>query len=183
MYHSVFHRGLRILLSVVLTATNGFAPGVVHRHAGGDKPHNHVANESGHWHPHRRHSHAGHHSHAANGQVAKHQHPHKRSEGIANSVAHSHFIFFGLPLTVPESGSGNTDIRLGEVALMADFVLAESPNRPHAQSTLPLVPQSVLSFATHILAASALPNYHPPHENQSLLCDTARLERSGVLQV
>ena len=41
MRSSVIQRGIRLLLAILLIASNGISPGVTHAHADGDRPHRH----------------------------------------------------------------------------------------------------------------------------------------------
>jgi hypothetical protein len=177
MLHIAVHRGLCILLSVAIIATNGIVPGAVHSHAGGDKPHVHAANEIAHTHGHH------HHSHASHDHASKHQHPHKPSVGIENGVAHSHVDFFGVPLTVPEKSDGDTKSRRLDIVRPVEIAAEENAAISQSVSAPRLASDTSLCFGAEIVAGTELASYHPPHENQSLLCDTARLKRSGVLQI
>jgi hypothetical protein len=183
MNHSFLHRGVCILLSVGIIAANGFSPVVVHSHVGGDAPHDHVASERAHSHSHPHHGHRHDHAHDGNGQFAAHGHSHARSEGIEGSIAHSHVNFFGLPLTFPGSGTGDTIAQRVNVVWLVDIASAEIGKTSDGLSAKLIMSQPVLLFSAEIGTGDLRLTYHPPHDNQSLLCDTARLERTGVRQI
>jgi hypothetical protein len=183
MSHSFLHRGVCILVCGGIIAANGISPDVVHSHAGGDVPHDHVASERTHLHSRPHYGHGHDHAQDGNRQLAEHGHSHSLSEGIEGGITHSHVDFFGLPLTIPGSGTGDTIAQRIDAVWLVDIASTANGKTSDVLAASLIMSDVVPSFSVEIGAGDVPLNYRPPHDNQSLLCDTARLERTGVRQI
>jgi hypothetical protein len=181
MLRSLCHRGFRLLLSVVVIATNGVSPGMTHAHAGGALPHNHVADAGSRPHSHDADDHG--HAHRGHAHSHGHKHPHEGSACIEDCVPHTHANFFGLPVTIPAKDGSGSKGRYDDTALKVEVVAAQSDVTPNGLGGIAVPSLAVHTFAVWFSADKMLSIYHPPNANHTVLCDTARLERSGVLLV
>ena len=179
MPNSLPHRCARLLLAAAILATTSTTPEVTHAHIGGAKPHTHSADshESRDLHAARVHHH--HHEHDADDDHLECSHDHAV---VDDGIAHTHTTFFGFPLTVPAKDSKSTAGDDAPSAVQAEVAAVPVDFQPTTFSTLNLSTQLALPTAALGLAEDNLSYaYHPPHSQRSLLCDTARRERSGVL--
>ncbi|MBX9789054.1 MAG: hypothetical protein K2Y37_09085 [Pirellulales bacterium] len=156
------YRTLRWLLSALLAATTTMPPGLCHAHARGDVPHRHDRVSADHRHSHR------------------HTHAHPRD--VAPPRAHVHLSWLGFEFTLPAShephdGSSAGDRQAPCFVRPSDETAADI--RSLAGSTLIAMVAPVTFFLPAVVerpitARAPLPAYG------TLLCDTARHERSGV---
>ena len=166
---------LSILLSALVLAWGMVPTGIQHAHVGGrDSTHRHdCRNEVAHHASHDHDSHGGHHEHATVSDVSL----------LSDFVVHLHWLFLGVEFStpVPEAPADGDDDR---DTVPAAIIRVTSEIVPAAQAGP--------SFGRVLLAVIRTPGVgvvadltqapRPPNFTTSIpLCDSARLERSGVL--
>ena len=166
--------GVSLLLSVMML-TNGIAPfGVQHAHAEGDKPHQHHGELLADEHDDEDHFH----DQAIVGDESAH-HGHE-CELVAGMIPHIHLTLLGYEFTLPTQDTPDDEEENPTdpvVVRLVDELYASRPTEQHPSELLPLLSSTlaldgVACFQTVI--ASSQPVTSQP------LCDSARLERSGV---
>jgi hypothetical protein len=186
--HNFFRQGwLNLVLSVLVLAWGILPPGVRHAHVGGgDSTHRHDAGQTvAHHGPHDHDSVDGHDAdHAHHSGDGNHQHETGLDVSLsADCVVHLHWRLLGIEFSMPvsqEPADGEDDVDTGVPAIvrMSDELV------PVARAG-PSVDRVCLS---HTCTPSAdvvrdlAPVSRPTNLDTSIpLCDSARLERSGVL--
>ncbi len=194
----LLRQSLAIVLSAAVLATAMLPPAVCHTHQGGDVQHAHSATDT--------HSHA-HHSDSSDSHAASHHasgdcdHSHERTadhvvkqaddhaHGLEPAVAHRHLLIAGFDFTIPQpagdgpgrgDGESSSD-RIAVVRLTEDAFVVQSvePASPFALAGCFDSSIADLSDANR----SALRSLLEAAGDRSLLCDSARFERSGVLLI
>ena len=186
----VFRRIVALLLIAVLASGALSSPVLRHTHAMSEhsqpqreaKPHSH-----GHPHPHNHahgHSHShGHHDHDQPSDVSHDHGERAKSEPTLteSEVEHVHLVWLGFYLTLPAPSSNSTDRSdTGNewIPLLGEMV----PIRVEAAVVgPPLADGHVQHMALAAVTPPRVVPSAPP--DASLLCDTARRERSGVLRI
>jgi hypothetical protein len=172
---------IRVLLSIALIATSGVAPRLTHAHSRGNKQHTHCAETV-----HLLTDHAGRdgHAHHCPSGPAENKGADGHHDCVSDTVAHTHIACFGMPITVPVSSDEHSTDGPRQLALEVKIVatssdVLQSASRLLANIAVPLTASGVVAMVSDDLASA----HHSPHVDRVLLCDTARLERSGVLLV
>ncbi len=178
-----------LLLIIEMAMPAMSSPALRHSHANGDRSHRHdVATHDRHGHSHAngfRHSKASRHRHHPETTTAKHSRGHRPSQFAQPQVEHLHVFWLGFEFSMPLSAPVHPD----------------SP-RPMASTEqwVPLISEVILPEASQVGSESlafdrltpteltprlpARSEVRPPHELAvTLLCDTARRARSGVLVI
>ena len=174
---------IRWLSAVMLMTISIAPPAVAHSHAGSSDPH--TVRSAG---AHHKHEHACHHDHGAGSATLGHvQHRH---EPLPTSIVeadrsgrHLHFSVFGRELVLPfgnpptDSDQSNPTDRV-IVQLVEGDLIAPSPC---LSLDLSIELLSMVSHPRFVPAAAfQLGCFSDTGRTESLLCDTARHERSGV---
>lgn len=171
---------MSLLLSGMVLAWGVIPPGVEHAHTGGnDASHQHVKCEDvAHHDSHNHHGDDGHHEHATVPDVSL----------LADNVLHLHWQLLGLEFSIPvpeEPADGTEDEGTeDEGTTVSTFVRVMNENV--------LATQAGPSFGRVLLAATCAPSVDVVWSLEPIplpldlvtsipLCDSARLERSGVL--
>jgi hypothetical protein len=177
---TILKRFSRIALTLLLSASvlvwGIVPPAIRHAHEGGGKrDHRHDAAA--------RHDLKSHHHHHRDGADHPHEHEHvAEPTALGDFVVHLHWTLFGLDFSVPASQQGENDeedgaSRLALIRLVDELpaVAPGGPDSPGVSLVTPPLP------GTELVAVETSPS-HAPHSVASIpLCDSARLERSGVL--
>lgn len=162
-----FRRILIVLLIANLASGALSAPAWRHSHAISEHSPAHGRTD-GHSHGHR------------HGHSHDHAHRHDAAETMGEpAVEHLHVMWFGILLTLPTSpdDSSNRPSTLGEwVPLLSEML---PPQVVVASDVLGLDLFDAIELAVEIESPPRAEPFVPP--KVSLLCDTARRERSGVL--
>jgi hypothetical protein len=142
---------------------------ICHAHAGGDLPHNHHSQHSQHFH-----DHAG---------KALHPHTHATAEfGVQKLAPHAHSSWFGIPVTIPlQNDSSQSEGVLSESTfsiLSHCTVCSPSPLDVLALDPVPSI--ACTATPTVVLISRIMRARQDRMPRSTLLCDTARHERSGV---
>ena len=123
------------------------------------------------------HSQAHHHHHGD-----AHRHHAKAPPSLSDApVEHLHVVWFGIPLTLPASSDGSPD--------RSNLVSEWAPLLGEMLPPQIVVASDVLDFGSLPFGASAFAVVTPPRAEPIVppkiawLCDTARRERSGVLNI
>ncbi len=166
---------LNLLLSALVLAWGMVPPGVQHAHAGGcDPAHRHDGcNEADHHGSHDHDSDDGHHEHATVPDVLL----------SADDVFHLHWQFFGMEffMPVPEEPSDNGDDK-GAVLPAIIRAMNEEVLTTQAGPSFGRVLPEVTCAPNADVVRNSEPAPRPSNLVTSIpLCDSARLERSGVL--
>ena len=176
MRPSVNQRGIRLLLSTLLIASNGISPGVTHAHAQGVRPHRHDHHEDRgkvHSHSHRTAEHIhGHHDHGnrADQIEADSHHSH-----VDDSIAHTHINVFGLPLTLPAKEEGESQHNQGSSLVKGEALAAKRVARANNLPTDGfLIPLSALPPCVRPFVDITVSLGLTPQASHAPLCDTAR---------
>jgi hypothetical protein len=166
---------IRPMLIAALVINTGSAPTVAHAHSGGEQSHDHQPKAI--------------HSHNHADRDADHHHPHvghehvRYSADISSAVLHVHVSWFGFDITVPiESGNNRPDVdsmAWGIAAILKSQQLftIESNSFWSPQAIAPPLPLGRIAHDHSGVSNESRRFTMPGHV---LLCDTARLERSGV---
>ena len=169
MRRTCFQRCVRLVLGAAVLLSSMIPPGVCHAHAEGDRPH--------------RHDHAHHHcdGHGDHAREVSHDN-HERA--VSESVPHIHINVFGFELTLPSSD------REGQKGphVVTELVLIASNN--------PAIVRAPAEWLRSVsILSPPLPHVPCPASDESSrlavfsvdssipLCDSARRERSGVLNI
>ena len=170
----LFGRNLVTLLLIAVMAMSAVSsPALRHRHADGDKSHQHgVATVE-------------HHSHDTEATTAKHSHEDRSNHSAQLPVEHLHVFCFALqsslPVPAPERSESPRSSASTEqwVPLISEVTLSDASQFGSLISAFDLLIPTELPPRL-----PARPEVRPPHESAvALLCDTARHERSGVLVI
>jgi hypothetical protein len=171
-------KAMNLLLSALVLAWGFVPPGFEHAHAGGDSDHQHDQC--------REVSHHGSHHHDADDEHHEHAAEPEDTDGtlLVEFALHFHWqllgVEFSMPVpTEPADGDDGGPVPPVVVRVMSEIVPAT---------------QAGLAFGRALLAANCAPSAdvvrnlepipRPPNLVTSIpLCDSARLERSGVLLV
>jgi hypothetical protein len=114
--------------------------------------------------------------------VAHHEHSHDHVAIIEACTWHTHTSLFSWPISIPAKDGKHAEGDSDASALKVEIAAAPSDLQPAASSALFFQSQLALPLTTPWLTTDDLLSiYHPPDALRSLLCDTARRERSGVL--
>ncbi len=175
-----------LLLIAVMAMPAVSSPALRHRHADGDKSHQHgVATVERSQTSGPRHSHSSQHSHRVETVMAKESHDDRATPSANSPVEHLHVFWFGfqssLPVSAPERSDSPRSSASTEqwVPLISEVTL---PDASQGGSQIPAVDLLTPTELTPRLPVRS--EVRPPHESVvALLCDTARRERSGVLVV
>ena len=168
------------LLSVVLLIATTMPPAVAHIHSGSSDPHFLASVDHGH-----EHEHAHHFGHHVNSATHPHHHrsPAAESPDIAESDWHLHISFFGCEIILP---AGSPPLRNSQDEGAEPYlvqVLDSDATVPFACSVTHWAKWALAPTQTFLLSPCP-PLFLSPlshtGRNESLLCDTARHERSGV---
>jgi hypothetical protein len=104
---------------------------------------------------------------------------------VTESVCHVHIVFFGLPLTLPSSDRTGSDrhndgpvivsiLAASPAVVVPNGLVLKAVSRPLCQLSFELCDANrAATFCTFLSVRMGSP----------LLCDTARLERSGVQRI
>jgi hypothetical protein len=174
---------LRWLLSALLIATTTMPPGVCHAHAQGDVPHRHDRAAAGHRHMHGQHIHSHPHRHdSLDGGVAVDFNRDRDARDVAPVLAHMHLSWLGFEFTLPASSiPDDSDPNRGGSAPCFVRPLGDDVAEIRLQTD---ANQMTLVGAADVLLAAKPVCLIAPHAFKpahcTLLCDTARHERSGV---
>ncbi len=180
---TISHSLLTWLLIAVMAIPAVSPLALRHSHVGGDASHRHEsASAATHKHEHE-HSHSTRHSHRD--AVARHVHGDEATQVSGSPVEHRHVVWVGFVWTMPTPVSDPSGSRDPIAATVGQWILLSS------EVTLPNDCQDAASF---VAADLAIPSRLEPRLTVrpilrldeppvSLLCDTARRERSGVLVV
>lgn len=192
----LLHKAMTILLSGAVLASSVLPPAVCHAHSEGDQPHSH---EQGHEHAdsdQHDHGHGHHHDGAAVSDHHEHRH-HAPSEhedepatgGIESASAHLHFSIAGFDFSLPlpsHDGSDEPLSPLGDNA--ACFGLVRLTDDTVTVPRVDLTDLVDLSASAPLASASLVDQTQQTARwlcvravDRTLLCDSARCERSGVL--
>lgn len=168
---SAFRRVLIVLLIANLASGALSAPAWRHSHPMSEHSSPHGRTD-GHSHGHR--------------QGHSHDHSHHHDTDAAQTlgepaIEHLHVMWFGIPLTLPASPDDSSDrpSTLGERVPLLSETLPPQIVVASDVLSLDLFDAAVLTFA--IETPPRAEPFVPP--KVSLLCDTARRERSGVLKI
>lgn len=158
-----FRRILTVLVIAVLASGALSAPALRHSHA--------MSEHTDSRHPTACHSHAHHH----------HGHTHRHGSEAEPAVEHLHVVLFGIGLTLPVSSDDSSD----SLNSMGEWVpLLREMLPPQVVAASDVLDHDSLAFGalalTVVTPARAEP-FVPP--KSSWLCDTARRERTGVLNI
>ena len=165
---------LKVLLVAMLLVVGMAPPAMGHRHAGGHVPHGHRSADQEDAHAH---DHDGHHHHHDHGAA---------NESVAfDGGWHLHFAWLGIELTLPQRGTSPDESNPGTsdhevIVSLLDESSMSSPvgielSDAHLAQLLPAEAERVYdSSLPETLRRSDLGRH------ESLLCDAARLERTGV---
>ncbi|NQV24405.1 MAG: hypothetical protein HQ518_08560 [Rhodopirellula sp.] len=195
----LLHKAMTILLSGAVLASSVLPPAVCHAHSDGDRSHSHQQDHVPPNSDEHDHGHGHHHDGAAVSRHDEHRHEQSAHEdesaagGIELAAGHLHFVIagfdFSLPLSLPgdegsdgplsptgDNAGGFRIVRLtGDAATVPRIELSDvidlSTLAPLATSSL--VDQTLQT--ARWLCVRAV--------DRTLLCDSARCERSGVLLV
>lgn len=165
-----------LLLSVLVLAWGTVPPGITHCHAGGgDAAHRHgnrqeVVQE--HSHPHH---------HGADGEHDEHR-PKSDVSMLSNSIVHLHQWWFGIEFSLPASdgpvdSDNNGDSEPTAIARAMDEILLVT----EADESLGRATQAVARTSCLDIASDLKPMLRTWVTASFPLCDSARLERTGVL--
>ena len=183
------HNLVTLLLIAVMAMPAVSSPVLRHRHADGDKSHQHgaiSAERHGHSHTHGpRHSHSPRNRHAVDATKTKHSHGDHTSHSAQSPVEHLHVYWLGfafsMPLSAPERSDSPRPTASTEqwVPLISEVTL---PDASQVGSHIPAVDLLTPTELTPRLPARS--EVRPLRQAAvALLCDTARRERSGVLVI
>lgn len=180
----VFRRIVAVLLIAVLASGALSSPVLRHTHAMSDhsqpqreaKPHSH-SHAHGHSHSH------GHHDHDQPADVSRDHGERAKSEPTLteSAVEHIHLVWLGFEMTLPVSpgdSSDRSDTGDEWVPLLSEMVQTQvetAADGPH------LADGHVQEMAFAVVTPPRVVPFTPP--DVSRLCDTARRERSGVLNI
>jgi hypothetical protein len=169
---TAFRRLMIVLLIAILASDALSAPALRHTHTLGEHAESRqpVA------------SHAHGHSHAHHHHKGVHRHDSETRPSLSDvPVEHLHVLWFGIPLTLPASSDDSSD----RSNLVSEWVpLLGELLPPRIVST-----SDMLDFRSLAVGAMAFAVVTPSHAEPfvppkiSWLCDTARRERSGVLNI
>ena len=168
-------------MAVVVAGSNGFSPGVTHAHAGGAATHSHGSDADSRANSREADDHG--HSHAGHAHSHSHKHPHDHSARVEDCVTHTHANFLGLPITIPATDDGRSSDRQDGAALLVEIVAAPCDVASNGHGTRIEAQLGVPTFSVSLSADTLLSIHHRPNAGHNLLCDTARLERTGVLLI
>ena len=193
----LFHNVMTILLSGAVLASSVLPPAVCHAHAEGDRPHLH---EQDHEQPDSDEADHGHSHHHDGAVVSDHDdNRHERSEqddqdavgGVEPASGHLHFSIAGIDFSLPlpsDEGSDGPLSPTGDNAGCFGIVRLTDDT-----TTVPRVELSdVIDLSTPAPLAIASLVDATPHAarwrcvraaDRTLLCDSARCKRSGVLLI
>ena len=194
----LFHSVMTILLSGAVLASSVLPPAVCHAHSGGDRSHSHKQD--------RRQSDSGLHDHehghrhddsaVSDHDEHRHREPSEREDervtgGIEPALGHLHFSIagfdFSLPLPShdvsdgPLSSTGDQAGCFGVVRLTDDTITVP---RVELSDVVDLSTPAPLAIAALFDATQHAARWRCIlADDRSLLCDSARCERSGVLLI
>jgi len=169
MRRTGYQRSVRLVLGAAVLLSSMIPPGVCHAHAEGDRPHRHD------------HSHHRRDEHGDYGREKSHD---DDERAVTEAVPHIHINVFGFELTMPSSD--REDQKGPHVVTELVLIASNNPAIVGARAEL---------LRSVSLLSPPLPNVHCPasDENYQLavfsadssipLCDSARRERSGVLNI
>jgi len=125
------------------------------------------------------------HSHAISEHSPAHEHSHHHDGDAAQTlgepeVEHLHVMWFGIPLTLPVSPDDSSD-RPSSSGAWVPLVSEMLPPQVVATDVLGLDLFDAVVSAVTVESPPRAEPFVPPRI--SLLCDTARRERSGVLKI
>ena len=180
------HKLVTLLLIAVMAMPAVSSPALRHRHADGDKSHQHgVASAERHGHSHAHGPrHSPRHRHSADATKAKHSHDDRASHLAQSSAEHLHVFWLGfvssMPLSAPERSDSSRPMANAEqwVPLISEVTLPDASQVGSHIPAFDLVTSTELT--PRLLARSEVRLRQPA---VALLCDTARRERSGVLVI
>jgi len=178
-----------LLLIVEMAMPAMSFPALRHSHANGDRSHRHdVATHDRHGHSHAngfRHSKGSRHRHHSESTTAKRSHEHRSIQFAQPPFEHLHVFWLGfefsMPLSVPERPDSPRPIATTEqwVPLISEVTLAEASQVGSQNLVFDRLTPTELT--PRLPARSEVV---PPRELAvTLLCDTARRARSGVLVI
>ena len=166
---------LSLLLSALVLSWGVVPPGVQHAHAGGDDAtHRHgECHET---------AHHGSHDHDCDGEHREHRNVPDVSL-LADFVLHLHCQFLGMEFSMPAPGEpNNNDDGEGTVPAAVVRVMNEKGLTTQAGPSFGRVLLPVTCTPNADVVRNSEPEPRPPNLVTSIpLCDSARLERSGVL--
>lgn len=162
---------LAVALLLIANLASGALSGPAWRHSHTISEHSPAHGQAdGHSHGHR------------HGHSHDHAHRHNAVETLGEpAIEHLHVMWFGIPLTLPTSrdDSSNRPCTTGEwVPLLSEMLPLQVMV---ASDVLGLDLFDVINLAVEIESPPRAEPFVPPRI--SLLCDTARRERSGVLNI
>ncbi|MFV2069935.1 MAG: hypothetical protein ACC645_23460 [Pirellulales bacterium] len=168
---------MNLLLSALVLAWGIVPPGFQHAHEGGsDTAHRHDSrHEVIHHDSHHHDTEDAHHEHATLPEVSR----------LGDYVVHLHWLFLDMDFSMPvpeepvDGGDDDGTVPTAFVRVMNEMVPAT-----HAGSSFVRMLQAAICMPGVDVVSSLEPIPHPSNLVTSLpLCDSARLERSGVLLI
>ncbi|MCX7423841.1 MAG: hypothetical protein NT013_30475 [Planctomycetia bacterium] len=162
-----FRRILTVLVIAVLASGALSSPVLRHSHA--------MSEHADTRHPAVSHSHGHSHAHYHRGRA------HRHGSEAEPAVEHLHVVWIGIGLTLPASSDDSSDCPtlVGEwVPLLSEMI---PPQAVAASDVLDLDSWAFAASAIAVVTPACAEPFVPP--KISWLCDTARRERSGVLNI
>jgi hypothetical protein len=166
--------GVSFLLSAMLLISSIASLGVRHAHTEGDRPHSHHGDLRSDQHEHDGHNHVE----AACSNESVHHDRQSTCELLAGMVSHIHLTLFGYQLSLPAQHTPDEDEIPTDISVVGIF--NESYTSPTSQH-----PSELFRVLSAIVALDDVARFDRviagfPHVTSQPLCDSARLERSGV---
>lgn len=179
-------RNLVTLLLIAVMAMPAVSPPALrHRHADGDKSHQHgVATVERSQTSGSRHSHSSQHSHRVETVMAKESHDDRPTPSANSPVEHLHVFWFALQSSLPVPAPERSDSPRSSASTEQWVPLISEVTLPDASQVGSHIPAFDLLMPTELtprLPAQSEVRLRQPAV--ALLCDTARRERSGVLVI
>lgn len=194
----LLHKVMTILLSGAVLASSVLPPGVCHAHSEGDRSHSHKLDHEQSDSDEHNHGHGHHHDDGAFSDHDEHRH-HESSEcedertagGIDPALGHLHFSIAGFDFSLPLPSHDGSDGPLSStgdqagcfgVVRLTDETITVS--RVELSDVIDLPMPAPLAFASLVDATQDAARWRCVRAaDRSLLCDSARCERSGVLLI